>query len=63
MWKYLIILICLALFIGTFLINKRIKGPEYTKEEEEVCANCTNSLCKKSKKETKNCEELNHEQK
>ena len=62
-FKILVVLIPLAIFVVTLFINHKITPPEYSKEEDEICASCSNVLCKRSRKETKNCEELNDEQK
>ena len=61
MIKYLLILGCLGLFVVTFLINKKVKGPKYTEEEDEMCAACSNTLCKRSKKKVEECEEAKDE--
>ncbi len=61
--KYIVVLLAVGIFTLVFIINRKVKGPNYTPEEDEMCGKCTNVLCKRSKKETKNCEELNNEQK
>lgn len=60
--KIIIVLAAIALFIVTFLINRKIKGPAYTPSEDEICGKCTNTLCKRSKKDLKECEEKSDEE-
>ncbi|HON63833.1 MAG TPA: hypothetical protein PK840_03005 [Bacilli bacterium] len=44
-WKEILILLgALALFFGTFFLNRRIKVPEGTEIPEE-CLGCTNPFC------------------
>ena len=62
MIKYLLIIGCLGLFIVTFLINKKVKGPKYSEEEDEICASCSNTLCKRSKTKVEECEEKGNEE-
>lgn len=36
-----IVLVCVALFIGTYLLNKHTKKPEGCENLEENCSGCT----------------------
>lgn len=36
-----VVLVCVALFIGTYLLNKHTKKPEGCENLEENCSGCT----------------------
>ncbi|MDD6302587.1 MAG: hypothetical protein PUA56_04745 [Bacillales bacterium] len=55
-----IVLVCVALFVGTYLLNKKTKKPEGCENLEENCSGCSlvgcshhpsNNLEEKEKKE------------
>jgi hypothetical protein len=51
-----IVVICVLLFVGTYLLNKRTKKPDGCEDIEENCAGCAISTCShhpENKKEEK----------
>ncbi|MGM9857675.1 MAG: hypothetical protein ACI311_00245 [Bacilli bacterium] len=40
-----ILLVCIALFVGTYLLNKHTKKPEGCEEVSEHCIGCTITTC------------------
>lgn len=46
-----IVIVCVFLFIGTYILNKKTKNPEGCEEISENCSACTISSCSHTPKE------------
>lgn len=53
-WPIFTVVVCVFLFIGTFLLNKKIKIDESLENDlPENCLNCQNQTCKMNLKKNK----------
>ena len=62
--KILVVLAAIALFIISFLLNKKTKVPTGVEPVEDKCMHCSNALCKanKEKEDIFKCPEEKNEE-
>lgn len=54
LFAIILFVILSGIFILTYVLNKRIPKPDGCDEIDESCMNCSNTLCKHSKKNNEN---------